>query len=220
MDTDAIVVGQESNLVWTEKGLQSDLAKKYESMDPKPEVGKPVKMLILMHQKNLRKEGLRNGWFEEVQLDDQAESRDPSQKSLLQKAKGGLGSLFEGMKTADGSCEPPPAMKKCTSTFKSWYFQKCTQEIGWQYSSMQADRLKCDFSAEKPAKTPLECKEMFAKEVKFARYFEFDTATQKITCKKVKECRKSLDGILQDFGDDAKAEGMNFQMIGFWHLGD
>ena len=47
IDTSAVVIGQDANLVWTEKGLKSDLAKAYESMDPPPEVGKPVQMLIL-----------------------------------------------------------------------------------------------------------------------------------------------------------------------------
>ena len=47
VDTGAVILGQDYTLVWTKKGLQSDLAKKYQSMDPKPEVGKPVDLLIL-----------------------------------------------------------------------------------------------------------------------------------------------------------------------------
>ena len=46
MLTGVIVVRQESMLVWTEKGVQCNLAEKYEPVDPKPEVGRPVEMLI------------------------------------------------------------------------------------------------------------------------------------------------------------------------------
>lgn len=65
VDTDAVIVGQDSFLFWTDAGVKSDLAKDYASMDGPPQVGEPVDMLILMHQKHLRKKGLDQGWFEE-----------------------------------------------------------------------------------------------------------------------------------------------------------
>ena len=47
VDTDAVIVGQDSFLFWTDAGVKSDLAKDYASMDGPPQVGEPVDMLIL-----------------------------------------------------------------------------------------------------------------------------------------------------------------------------
>lgn len=49
VDTDGVVVGQGQDfiLVWTKEGINSPLAKKYESMTNPPEPGKPVDMLML-----------------------------------------------------------------------------------------------------------------------------------------------------------------------------
>ena len=124
------------------------------------------------------------------------------------------------LEMSEGSCDAPADMDKCTPTFKGWYHEKCTRQSGWQYSSMRANGLRCEFSKEEPAETPLKCNEMFANEKKLARYFEFDISTKRITCKlQVEKCGKSLDGILQNLGD-AKAEGISLQKIGFWRLGD
>ena len=46
IDTDATIIGQDSNLLWTEEGVKSDFAKQYMSMENKPKAEEPVDLLI------------------------------------------------------------------------------------------------------------------------------------------------------------------------------
>lgn len=198
VDTDAVIVGQDSFLFWTDAGVKSDLAKDYASMDGPPQVGEPVDMLILMHQKHLRKKGLDQGWFEE---------KIPGDESLLQMG--------------EGSCEPPPDMVSCTETFKKWYRSTCTQETGWNYKNKAHNQaLKCKFSM--PAeieKTPLACKKKFGKEKRVANYFEFKPDDQNVVCQKVESCKFLDKNHFAKIGDKEGAEErMNFEQIGFWHF--
>eukprot|EP00438_Fugacium_kawagutii_P035547 Skav214503 [mRNA] locus=scaffold1011:352330:353604:- [translate_table: standard] len=281
VDTDGVVVGQESILVWTWKGLKSDLAKEYMTMDPKPKVGKPVDGLslgkfaricflsqkwsdfcffgmfssesrvhgqsqscwpkrchamsdlvqprILMHQNNLRKTGLNEGWFKEVPLESQ-KSFLKKLKEKVGKVKGWVKGLFKGgegdpslLETAESSCDPPAGMHKCTATFKEWYFDKCTKEKGWRYSpKSDTEPMQCSFT-DHDAKNPSDCMANFEKDKEVARYFEFSTSLGGIICRKVTTCEnqkkwKKRNFILEPFGHKtAKDETLELKDIGFWH---
>ena len=176
---------------------------------------------ILTHEKNLRKKGLGEGWFTEVRLDGESH-----QQSFPKKVMGWFKGLFKGrpgdpslLQMAEGSCKAPADMDRCTPTFKNWYFEKCSQENGWQYSrTSEMKAMQCEFEAH-DAKDPAACKDNFEKGKEVARYFQFDSRSKGITCRKVTECRKKDWSFLKKLGQ-GQIIAMNFQSIGFVHRGN
>lgn len=68
-DVAAAYLGQDLQLLWTQKGVDSELGKNYSWLQPKPEAGKEVTEQLLLLQPNIRKKALNESWFEERKLE-------------------------------------------------------------------------------------------------------------------------------------------------------
>eukprot|EP00913_Durusdinium_trenchii_P025433 g23877.t1 len=89
-DVAAAYLGQDFQLLWTQKGVDSEMGRNYTWLQPKPEAGKEVTDQLLQLQPNIRKKALNEGWFKEKKMES---------ASLMQMRDTGFGS---------GSMRPVP----------------------------------------------------------------------------------------------------------------
>ena len=137
-DVAAAYVGQDLQLLWTQKGVDSELGRNYSWLQPKPEAGEEVTEQLLQLQPNIRKKALQEGWFEERELE---------RASFMQIWQTG------------GSCDPEE-MKRCTDDMKQWRTSVCAKQEGWRHTRMGKSFECKEMQAtknRKMARSPQEC---------------------------------------------------------------
>lgn len=66
-DVGGAFIGQDSQLLWTQEGVESWLGEKYSHMHPHGE--EPVPELLLALEPNIRKHALEQKWFKETKME-------------------------------------------------------------------------------------------------------------------------------------------------------
>ena len=135
-DVAAAYVGQDLQLLWTQKGVDSEMGRNYTWLQPKPEAGEEVTEQLLQLQPNIRKKALQEDWFKERKLE---------RASLIQ------------MQDTPTSCIPKE-METCTDDMLELRISVCAKQEGWLYSHVPK-KMSCKkmIDTKKMAKSPYEC---------------------------------------------------------------
>ncbi|CAK9065521.1 Uncharacterized protein SCF082_LOCUS33613 [Durusdinium trenchii] len=135
-DVAGAYVGQDLQLLWTQKGVDSEMGRNYTWLQPKPEAGKEVTEQLLQLQPNIRKKALQEDWFKERKL---------KRASLIQ------------MQDTPTSCIPKE-METCTDDMLELRISVCAKQEGWLYSHVPK-KMSCKkmIDTKKMAKSPYEC---------------------------------------------------------------
>ncbi|CAK9065527.1 Uncharacterized protein SCF082_LOCUS33518 [Durusdinium trenchii] len=135
-DVAAAYLGQDFQLLWTQKGVDSEMGRNYTWLQPKPEAGKEVTDQLLQLQPNIRKKALNEGWFKEKKMES---------ASLMQ------------MRDTGASCDPK-VMETCTGDMQKWRTRACAKQQGWQYTHVKKT-CRMMTKNKRMAKSPYECLE-------------------------------------------------------------
>eukprot|EP00913_Durusdinium_trenchii_P023738 g22295.t2 len=134
-DVAGAYVGQDLQLLWTQKGVDSEMGRNYTWLEPEPEAGEEVTEQLLLLQPNIRKKALDEGWFEERELE---------RASFMQ------------MQDTDGICDPKK-METCTPDMQKWRTNVCAKQEGWLSSYIPGAKCNKMKGTEKLATSPHKC---------------------------------------------------------------
>ena len=195
-DVAGAYVGQDLQLLWTQKGVDSEMGRNYTWLEPEPEAGEEVTEQLLLLQPNIRKKALDEGWFEERELE---------RASFMQ------------MQDTDGICDPKK-METCTPDMQKWRTNVCAKQEGWLSSYIPGAKCNKMKGTEKLATSPHKCFEakydkVDADEIK-SYAFQYNTKDKENPIKCYAESGQTSCTVSKTPLAEAKAT--NFDTIWFW----
>ena len=165
---------------------------------------------ILLLYPAIRKKGLTKNWFVE-------KNGTNAGQSLLQ-----VGEVNE-------ICKNKMEEMKCPKDLQLWYKNKCTSEMGWQYSN-QAKKSSCKMTKDPVYKeSSVDClKETFEGQLQkeqtlLGHYFEYKTGEQSpVACHRITKWIKQpknliAKGTIKPFSN-GEAVDLTFDQLGFWNF--
>eukprot|EP00438_Fugacium_kawagutii_P028152 Skav213032 [mRNA] locus=scaffold2312:377744:379492:- [translate_table: standard] len=154
-------IGQGPLLLWTEKGVKSELGRYYAQSQQPPKSNGPVASQVMEEHPHIRAEALEKQWFKETNI---TQSDSQSRATSFMEARR---NACDFSKTAH-----------CTETFKKMKQESCVKQRKWQVSGQDGGGCPKDNVRRMP--TPEDCFTAFPNEPKVKSFFfEFHNDDEK-----------------------------------------